>query len=420
MTIQIYYFGQSSVGYTQYPTDFTHNFFEEFLKKGKLKVQIIAHRQGDLLYYGYVRHLDSGKPIGICIATDAIFTNNRDLFQTFDDAFSSLIEDGSALRFLDDGTTTYNTGLLSDEMIALEENATGLKQSVTSLEYIPLPPPDYSVSNKAEMKLSLEGDIDPETGYISPNDDAIVSALQTYSNVIISKKRVDIERVTSASQIISSQKRTIVELTTQIAELNRKQKQYALVALLLFVIILGAVIFFSINRDLKDNLSKTNGNLIQTKGELYRIQQDNDKLQSDNDNLEQRCDHFYNQLCQKIEEIDTLQYNYQQKELELEEEKNKVKLPLSPRRPFFITKTDFDYNSGRLTFSYVAPTSKTVSFVVKVYEGCLITQTSQITRDILQGEHSIQMYVSTANIDRSKWNTFEVLVDKAIVGGGIM
>ena len=126
MTIQIYYFGLSSVGYTQYPTDFTHNFFEEFLKKGKLEVQIITHRQGELLYYGYVRHLDSGKPIGICIATDSIFTNNRDLFQVFDDAFSLLIEEGSALRFLDDGTTTYNTGHLSDEMIALEENAMAL------------------------------------------------------------------------------------------------------------------------------------------------------------------------------------------------------------------------------------------------------------------------------------------------------
>ena len=54
MNISVYLFGEFSVGYSQYPNDYAKIIFESFAKSAQATTQITIHRDGDLMYYGYI------------------------------------------------------------------------------------------------------------------------------------------------------------------------------------------------------------------------------------------------------------------------------------------------------------------------------------------------------------------------------
>ena len=57
MNISVYLFGEFSVGYSQYPNDYAKIIFESFAKSAQATTQITIHRDGDLMYYGYIRKM---------------------------------------------------------------------------------------------------------------------------------------------------------------------------------------------------------------------------------------------------------------------------------------------------------------------------------------------------------------------------
>ena len=94
----IYFFGTFANGFASYPQDHTKSFFQDFIKKARLASQIVLHREGNLLYYGYVRRMNESDNIGICLCLDCIYIKTEYLFSVFDDAFADLVERGEILK----------------------------------------------------------------------------------------------------------------------------------------------------------------------------------------------------------------------------------------------------------------------------------------------------------------------------------
>ena len=67
MNNTIYLFGKFKQGITASVNDYTKSIFEEFISKANAPTQIIIHRDGPIMNYGYVRRIANGHMFGICI-----------------------------------------------------------------------------------------------------------------------------------------------------------------------------------------------------------------------------------------------------------------------------------------------------------------------------------------------------------------
>ena len=54
MNASIYVFGKFNNGYSQFPDDYSSSIFETFHKHAKSVTQLSIHREGNLMYYGYI------------------------------------------------------------------------------------------------------------------------------------------------------------------------------------------------------------------------------------------------------------------------------------------------------------------------------------------------------------------------------
>lgn len=113
-----YIFGNLGNGYCQYPDDYTSELFKSFYCRATAPAQLIAHRDGNLMYYGYVRKIgsDGGCYIGLCVLLNGIYLKSvLPLLDSFERVISEMAAEGRLLRMHDNGVVvTASPGLLSD------------------------------------------------------------------------------------------------------------------------------------------------------------------------------------------------------------------------------------------------------------------------------------------------------------------
>ena len=214
MLTQVYFFRKTgSRSYSQYPTDFTHGMFSDMLKKATNKLQVAVHRDGNLLYYGYMRQMSDGGVLGICIAADRIFNDMERLFTLCDEVVEHLTTKGIVLYLSEGGKVNISPEELSAEHENLEIEANTLiasleKKRVSTTE---LPPQDFTVSIHDDVRLSLEG-----------GSSTIVDALKRYTNIYIAIHEYEIERIKSYGAQMRTYEKNISNLENQINELKEK------------------------------------------------------------------------------------------------------------------------------------------------------------------------------------------------------
>lgn len=244
MNHRIYLFGVLGDGYTQYPSDYTQDYFTEFAQSIHAKTAICVKRDGDIMFYQYIRRLeDKGQYMGIAIAYNGVMINDiAPLFQLCEDAITNLVVNGQVLEFTDNGTITTRAGQLyklNAEFVRISEYlAVQLNTLVPSFEKIP--PQNYALGKDASKSFSIQDDME-----------TIVEATRNYAKVYIIKEHdYDTESLSSFSaklQRLNHSKeqaeKTAKKLKTDLATLKRKQKNLKLVLLLFFVLIVGVIVF---------------------------------------------------------------------------------------------------------------------------------------------------------------------------------
>lgn len=136
MNSNVYVFGKFGKEYTQYPNDYTKDVYQKFLYGASAQSQMIIHRDGDLMYYGYIRHLDTdGNFIGFSVVLNGVMVCNTDvLFEIFEFAVSELISRNEILTLSYDNVLLPCIEQLSEKAEEVERISVIIQDQLVELE----------------------------------------------------------------------------------------------------------------------------------------------------------------------------------------------------------------------------------------------------------------------------------------------
>ena len=233
MNSSIYVFGELADNYTQYPDDSARHIFQTLLKYATSPAQIVVYRDGNLMYYSYIRRLDSAaKKIGFCVVmTGESITDLPTMFAAFEQLIESLVEHGYIVGFDKTGLLRPLTKSLYLNKVELEFVGRMLDAAFNSLRKTSrlLPACDMSVPRDKLTEFSI-GD----------NRKSILAACESNGYVIIHKSHnYSTARLNSYIGILakSHEENTRLEnenqdLKKQVLTLERQKKQFRIVAIL--------------------------------------------------------------------------------------------------------------------------------------------------------------------------------------------
>lgn len=144
MNCTVYLFGEFGLGYTQYPQDGAEDIFRHIAAHAEAQTQIAIHRDGNLMYYVYLRRLDEGEGhfIGYGFRVEGLlFRDLSPLFDLFGSTFENIVIADRLLTLNSRGHVVANVGLLIEKRTEVERLINQLCTSVQALstQFISLP-----------------------------------------------------------------------------------------------------------------------------------------------------------------------------------------------------------------------------------------------------------------------------------------
>lgn len=244
MNLTIYLFGDFGEGYTQYPDDYTRDIFGRFAK-GRGKGSCLAtHRQGAIMYYGYMRSLDANHYAGMCCVINGYcFTDIPAMLDACEHVVESMAREGALLCYGDRGEVTSRVGRLYECKQEVAQASRWLWQALGDLDSktAPLPPVSYGTSSDSEQHFALTDKpvamvessytngytfVHKESGYDTPQ-------MHGYRSVIMRKEKIIEELQAERNRLRSS-----------VSALERKQRNTTWVGVLaVAVVVLGVVLW---------------------------------------------------------------------------------------------------------------------------------------------------------------------------------
>ncbi len=321
MNCFVYTFGILESGFTQYPDDYTREIFEEFISKSHSKSQVLTHRDGNLMYYGYVRKLDKeSQYIGFCVLlNDLILTRIGMLFSIFESVVEEMVERGEILCLSDDGNIIAITDNLLKKLFEINRISAIIGDYVSKLdEYmVKLPAMSYAIAKGDCKVFSLEDDenekiVDATCKYdytcISKEKDCNTLRLSSYQGVV---KKLNEEKLSLSNKYN--------ELSYKYLKLSIKKKTFKIARLvfkicLIVGIVIGCYFLFKYltNDSMKslrnaysqlsekdDQIRKLNSRIISLENESKAIKKERDQIIS---NLNKRIEELEDKLSSKQSE----------------------------------------------------------------------------------------------------------------------
>lgn len=407
LNCSVYIFGDFGHGHTQFPDDYARDIFEQFRRQEfhqqvSYKSQMAIHREGNLMYYGYVRKLKKNSQyIGFCVLLNgAMFTTVHLLFQLFENAIEKMIINGQVIGFDESGGFVPMMNSVTDKPQEVARLADMIRRRVDKMEAKtkPLPSVNYAVSKAEKKSFNMK-----------TSDKEVVEASVKYSFVYVGKdKQYDTSALCGYESTIKTlykEKKDLLSQYHQLAlrynNLNRQKKQYRNVVILCVVLALcGVGLYF-----LKDSLDSTKLSLGVSQRQNAQKQK---KITQLNDSLgELRAN-----VCDLTSSLASEKYKCEETARKLRFLKEFV----SKQQPLIIKNTSFDFSTGRLSFDYYGLCNKEIMLKVKAYSESS-TCSNWTTLNIWEGEHSSSIYVNNSLV-RSKWYSFELMLGDKIIGRG--
>lgn len=155
MNAASYIFVENSPGeLIQYPNDNTSSIFSKFAAHAREKQTIAIHRDGDLMYYGYIRQLEGGKSIGICVVLNGVMVSDiprkftyrpNYISQLFEDTINAIAETHTLISKNEYGNIELYDGIkeLFSVYAGIEPKINSLLESFGKLKTVTLPPPSF-------------------------------------------------------------------------------------------------------------------------------------------------------------------------------------------------------------------------------------------------------------------------------------
>lgn len=246
MNSRIYLFGQLGNGYTQYPTDYTQSYFQDFERNAKAQTAICVQREGDLMLYQYLRRLSGKKTahseyIGIAIVYNGVLINDIEpLFHICEDAITNMVVNGKILEFTEDGGIISNLEKLYQADAEFTRIAEYLSAQLNALSALfeKLPPSNYALGKDQSKSFSIGDDMA-----------SIIEATRNYAKVYVLKdadyNSASLSSFSAKLHTLSQAKETALQKVKkqqeEITSLKRKQKNMTLVLILILIISCGGI-----------------------------------------------------------------------------------------------------------------------------------------------------------------------------------
>lgn len=242
MNISVYLFGDFNAGYTQYPNDYSQTIFKSFANNAQATTQIAIHRDGDLMYYGYIRKLESEEYVGLCVVINGKYITQLDgLFAVFERAIETMTRNGYLIHYSDKGEICSKVGQLYENREEIDLITSNLQAAFEGLERTSqkLPAVSYGTAKNSIKSYSIQ-DVEQEivkssytNGYtfIYKSKGYNTAQMNSYRG-IITRKDKEIENLRSECS----------NLKSQVSSLKNKQRNTKWVSMLSVI----AVILFGI------------------------------------------------------------------------------------------------------------------------------------------------------------------------------
>ena len=386
-------------GYSQYPNDYAQTIFQSIYAQSSAPTQIVAHREDKLIYYAYVRKLEAGQYIGLCVVLNSVMlTDFKEMFSIFENLITSLVVNGIILQFNDKGDIVSKASQLYTNQAEVSRVTDNLRNEFSKLENTskPLLPVSYGIAKNEKRTFSI-GD----------NMNDIVKASVSFNyTFIVKQKDFDTQSLSSYRGIVSRLNKEKIDLTQKYQDLQKEhakvlkqKKQFQLVVFLALAILgCGIGLFF-----LNDNLNMTKSELADANN---TISIRNDTIESKNNQISGLCRDVHNLNVSLNEEIERRE--------QVENDYESFKNSLNNMQPFIVKSTSFNFSSGWLSFDYYGLRDTTVTVQVKAFGNYAYSNSASI--DIEKGYHSNSIYLSSG-LNSSDWYSFELLVGNKIIGG---
>ena len=242
MNISTYVFGKFEKGYRQFPDDYTKSIFQTFKDNGKARTQIAMHRNGDLMYYGYIRLLDGNNYIGLCVVINGYYiTDLSKLFDVFQNVIEMMVREGYLIHFNDQREIVASATHLVEDKEAFDEIKQSLSSQFENLDNKILPAVSYEKSSNSIKSFSIQDPLEDVVRSSFSEGYTLLyksSGYETYS--VLSYKGV----VNKLSEQIKSLEAEKKSLSINLNKQKRKQKNTKWVSVLsIIAVVFGFIIW---------------------------------------------------------------------------------------------------------------------------------------------------------------------------------
>lgn len=239
--MEIYLFGKFGGFFTQYPKDFSSDYFKSLISSNKAEAKVAIHRDDCIIYYSYVRKIADGF-FGMSVAINGQFLMNiKAVFSSFEQVFEQIVREGVLLKLGAKGDTFSAVKELYQESESVKTTETLIRQKFENLieKYSNiLPPVDFSMGASSSNTLCVE----------DHSNDEIVASSYTFGNTIVLKsKDYDSVRLNSVKTQIRNANKKIKEQQDELIKLRTQQKNIKVVSVLgVVVAIMAAILYFKV------------------------------------------------------------------------------------------------------------------------------------------------------------------------------
>lgn len=245
MNSSVYIFGNLSSGYTQYPDEkSTSSIFQKFYTKAKATTQIAIRRDGNLMYYAYIRKLEQGKYIGLCVLLNgAALTKFEGLFSLFENVISNLVTKGYLIKYNDSGNLIANTEHLYMNREEIDLVAESLKGGFDSMQStaMKLPPVNYAISSESVKEFVVEDDAKEILKSSYTNGYTYIYKSKGFNTALMNSYQGVLSRVSRERDELKSRN---VNLSLQLSKVKAQKRNLVWVSVLGgVVLVLGLVVW---------------------------------------------------------------------------------------------------------------------------------------------------------------------------------
>ena len=244
MNISVYLFGKFNQGYSQYPDDYSKKIFDICYQNSKAVSQIAIHRDGDLMYYTYIRNLDDGNYIGLCcVINGKMITQIEGLFSKFENIIESMVKHGYLIRFNEKGEIVSNASKLYENREEIDSISASLRYSFEQLDKtsVVLPSVNYSVSKDSVVSFSVQDNVSDIVNSSRINGYTLIYKSKGYNTIQVNSYKGVITKKEKENTILREAQE---KLKKEIGRLKNKQRNTTWVCVLaIAAIVLGVVVW---------------------------------------------------------------------------------------------------------------------------------------------------------------------------------